>query len=263
MEYKKMLITPSIAKQMLEANTENRILKPKIVAKYAKEMSEGKWMYPTGEVIKICTDGTMLDAQHRLHAVIKSNTNQYFDVALGLDREVFSVLDTGLKRNSPDCFYIRKIAYSSILPSIIGNYIMLKNGYKNYRDRPTNTVLLIEYDSDVKFWNSVAVSTKNWVRSFASIIPASLVGGLYSHFYKISPKDAELFFTQLCTGKNIENKSIDILRTRLIKDKTEQRKVSFEVKMAYIIKCWNYYRIGTQAKILKYDDKIESFPIAK
>ena len=47
------------------------------------------------------------------------------------------------------------------------------------------------------------------------------------------------------------------------KDKTEQRKISFEVKMAYIIKCWNYYRIGTQAKILKYDDKVESFPIAK
>ena len=258
-----MLITPSIAKQMLEANTENRILKPKIVAKYAKEMSEGKWMYPTGETIAQCSDGSIGNGQHRLYAVIKSNTNQYFDVALGLDREVFSVLDTGLKRNSPDCFYIRKIAYSSILPSIIGNYIMLKNGYKNYRDRPTNTVLLIEYDSDVKFWNSVAVSTKNWVRSFASIIPASLVGGLYSHFYKISPKDAELFFTQLCTGKNIENKSIEILRTRLIKDKTEQRKVSFEVKMAYIIKCWNYYRIGTQAKILKYDDKVESFPIAK
>ena len=97
-----MLITPSIAKQMMEANIENieSRTRLKIVDKYAKEMSEGRWMYPTTVTIAQCSDGSILDGKHSLLAVIKSNTNQYFDVALGLDRKAFSVLDIGLKRNS-------------------------------------------------------------------------------------------------------------------------------------------------------------------
>lgn len=70
---KEMVITPEIAKEMLERNTENfRKISWKRVDLYAADMKAGRWK-SNAEAIAFGKNGKLQNGQHRLHAVIKAN----------------------------------------------------------------------------------------------------------------------------------------------------------------------------------------------
>ena len=62
-------ITPQVAQMMLEHNTHNRNLTESRAQAYARDMASGNWRY-TGEGIKFGPDGTLLDGQTRLRAIV-------------------------------------------------------------------------------------------------------------------------------------------------------------------------------------------------
>lgn len=95
------VITPKDAEKLLGRNTVNRSVRSRRVDQYAKQIKNGQWQV-TGEAIKVAKDGTLLDGQHRLLAVIKAGIPAEFFVVDGLDPEVFKVLDSGLSRSSGD-----------------------------------------------------------------------------------------------------------------------------------------------------------------
>lgn len=96
-----LLVTPSVAEQLLGKNTKNRNLKASHVAYLAGQMTRGEWMY-TGDPIRIDVTGRLIDGQHRLHAVIKADAQITFDVVRGLPPETQDVIDTGAKRSAAD-----------------------------------------------------------------------------------------------------------------------------------------------------------------
>lgn len=65
------VVTPALAKQWLEKNTNNRNVNFAKVKKMAKDMREGHWD-TTHQGIAIATDGTLVDGRHRLMAVVES-----------------------------------------------------------------------------------------------------------------------------------------------------------------------------------------------
>src|SRR5664279_4273925 len=67
------VITPSLAATYLEANIKNRKVKEKAVQRYAADMVAGEWML-TGEAIKFSDEGSLLDGQNRLRAIVMSRT---------------------------------------------------------------------------------------------------------------------------------------------------------------------------------------------
>jgi hypothetical protein len=95
------VITPKDAEKLLGRNTINRSVRSRRVDQYAKQIKDGQWRV-TGEAIKVANDGTLLDGQHRLLAVIKAGIPAEFFVVDGLDPEVFKVLDSGLSRTNGD-----------------------------------------------------------------------------------------------------------------------------------------------------------------
>jgi hypothetical protein len=104
LEFKKELITPSRAKELLEANINNRRVKDEVVNRYAQDILAGRWKEDTGEVIKISKSGIVLDGQHRLYAIIKANTPIFLHIVYGIDDSVSDVLDTGSVRSASDVF---------------------------------------------------------------------------------------------------------------------------------------------------------------
>jgi hypothetical protein len=94
-------ITPANAESLLKKNKNNRTVRPRRVDQYAKQIVSGQWQV-TGEAIKIALDGSLLDGQHRLLAVIKAGIPTEFLVVEGLDPNVFKVLDSGLMRSAGD-----------------------------------------------------------------------------------------------------------------------------------------------------------------
>ena len=262
-EFIEMLVSPEMAKHYLSQNIANRRPKTPRVLLYSKEMKEGRWKSNTGETIKIATSGRVLDGQQRLMAIIHSGCSIKFHVAFNLDESVFSVLDTGSSRNSTDTFKAAGIKHENSIPSIIVQYNALKfnNAQKTQvHGRSTNAELLEQYFEDPEKWQRIASNSKNWYSGFAKILQPSYFGGFYALFCELDSEIAFTFFQQLATGFNITNPSVNLLRNKLIQDKTSLRKMPPALKIAFIIKAWNYFVKGEEPKILKYNPISEDYP---
>jgi hypothetical protein len=265
LNYTEELITPTRARQILEANIKNRDIRQPHVDKYARDMSNGRWKEQTGESIKISNTGIVLDGQHRLHAIIKANKAVVMLVISGIEDSVFDVIDTGSSRNATDVFKIADVKNSATIPSIIATFNLLEAGKKvgaQVNQKATNAMLIEQYQRDAEFWQGIARDARVMYHSFARILSPSFLGGFYAHFYKLNSVKAELFMKQLTTGVDIENNVINLLRNKLMQDKMSPRKMPPTLKMALIIKAWNYFIKNESVKLLKFDTIRDEFPKA-
>jgi hypothetical protein len=265
MKIEKVLVNPKMASQLLETMDKNRRPKSARVSLYSSAMINGRWKEDTGELIKISKKGKLIDGQHRMLAVVKSGKSIYFHFAKEIDDSVFDVLDTGSARSSADVFHIKSVKNANVIPSIIAFYTATKQGLsvKSQIDaRMISSELLDAYYSREKFWSFTAAKSCLWYTQFSKVLAPSIIGGFYSLFYDISPVDAEDFMNQLCTGQDISNTSILILRKRLIDDKMSTKRMILSIKCALIIKAWNYYRSSSEIKILKFDIERDEYPVA-
>lgn len=78
-----VLVTPDLASQWLKKNTKNRKVRKMVVNSYAEDMKNGNWSL-IGDSITFDEDGVLTNGQHRLYAITKSETSQYFNVMKGV-----------------------------------------------------------------------------------------------------------------------------------------------------------------------------------
>ncbi|HCN79386.1 MAG TPA: hypothetical protein DIT13_19665 [Verrucomicrobiales bacterium] len=102
-------VTPTKAEFWLRQNKGNRRLKRDVVEGYARQMRRGEWMLlPPGIVFDV--NGTLLNGQHTLNAVIKAGVTVRMVVTRGVpvalegkaDVRAASVMDSGVPRNAAD-----------------------------------------------------------------------------------------------------------------------------------------------------------------
>ena len=79
-------VTPDYAATLLEKNTTNRNISQITVKRYAQAMASGEWMQ-NGQTITIAEDGTILDGQHRLWAVIESGITITFLIVFNVKKD--------------------------------------------------------------------------------------------------------------------------------------------------------------------------------
>lgn len=92
-------ITPEMALDMLCKNSANRKIRQSRVKYYAEQMRAGNW-HLTGQGITFAKDGTLLDGQHRLHAIVECEIPQ--EMLVIYDADKVSTYDCGLKRSIAD-----------------------------------------------------------------------------------------------------------------------------------------------------------------
>lgn len=96
------VIGPSEAKKILENQVENnRGVSLPVVKRLAGAMTRGEWV-ENGETLKFNKKKKLFDGQHRLHAVILSNTKQKFLCVEGLNDGVMTTIDVGKPRSLND-----------------------------------------------------------------------------------------------------------------------------------------------------------------
>jgi hypothetical protein len=262
--FKKELITPAYAKELLEKNTCNRRLKLANILKYAKDIANGQWR-ETGEAIKFSKTNVLLDGQHRLLAVIKANVPTYFHIAFGLEDSTLPFLDTGSSRSAADVFKIKGIKYSNKIPSIIAFYNLLSDGkfnrlQKNYK--ANNNELLEQYELEANYWEVIARQSDNYYTAFSKALSPSHIGGFSAFFYELNETKGLAFMYQLCTGLSIDNNVVALLRNKLYSDKIAVRKMPLNLKIALVIKTWNFFVSNQTVKFLKFDMEREEYPVA-
>lgn len=94
-------VDPRRAADYMKRNTKNRPLNKRHGLQLSDAMSAGHW-WMNGETIIFASDGTLLNGQHRLWAIISSGVAVDVLVVRGIDEEAFKTLDGGKKRTVGD-----------------------------------------------------------------------------------------------------------------------------------------------------------------
>ena len=127
------------AQQLLDAaykaGQKQRHLSEKRVQRYARAMENGQW-HLTHQAIGIDKSGIMLDGQHRMAAVVRSDTVQEFLIAYDAEPETFDVIDTGGARTAADTLSIA--GYSNVNQlSVAARMLMAYDVVKGTKQRLT------------------------------------------------------------------------------------------------------------------------------
>lgn len=125
------LVSPELAKKLLDGNINNRTLRHSYVDHLIKELSEGRWVH-THQGIAIATDGRLLDGQHRLSAIAESGLSALLNITYDCDPETFRVIDTGTARTCADV--LRADSSNTRSETVTAAAVKLVYLYENFKD---------------------------------------------------------------------------------------------------------------------------------
>ncbi len=121
-------ITPNQAKAYLKANTHNRVLRQDRIDLYTNEIRAGRWRV-THQGIAFDDEGTLIDGQHRLLAIIKADRPIKIQVTRGIpksDGGLFAqdLIDVGGKRSVADSLHLSHGVHNANVVSGVANAIV-------------------------------------------------------------------------------------------------------------------------------------------
>ncbi len=252
-------ITPLIALEWIKRRKNQRKVSQCHINNLAHAMTNGDWENKNSSTMAFDTDGNLIDGQHRLYAVIESNTRITCAVAFGCPPSAIYTIDTGAKpRSFKDLLEINGNAENT---QAVAAAIRLLYYYRKrlnpmsekYRITPTMRELADIYEKNPTILDSVLPSLK----AKGLLSPSQCV---YFHFVfsEISKKEAADFFRKLSFGTGEDDVSkgcpIALLRKRLLENGRRQHsRITPATKTAITIKAWNHYREGKSVKNLRWN----------
>lgn len=262
-----MTVTPEQAQRILaERNIRNRNLSSATVAKYARDMAAGNWLL-NGDAVRFAADGTLLDGQHRLAAIIKAGCTIRTFVVWNLPVEAQATMDDGRKRTMANVLELDgRDAHSKTVASILRRAILLEKGVIDGSGggsaAPTKSEMQAYYVDHPDILSAAAVADQ--MRATRGIrCAASTVGLAYLLCARRSQSDADEFFRMLRTGAGLtENHPALVLRNKLAIDGSTRLRTETGEALAWFFRAWNAYRAGRTVKILRFKAG-DHFPFPK
>lgn len=262
-------VTPEIAKGLLLMNKSNRRLEEKRIVRYSEDIKNGKWRTETGEAIKLSKDGSILDGQHRLHAIIKANIPIDILFIEGLDSNVMPVLDTGKPRSAADVLVINGVKNATKIASLIqGLHHYERMGDLGSKSsigyNLTNEGVLNYYRDNENFIDEIMLLSGRFYKNFQQVLEFLDVSLFLTLFKRKHGDKGVEFMRQLCQGTDVKHECIIFLRNKLIANRMNNKsKMLPATKRALIIKTFNAYLVNSSSRIIRYLPETEEFPKIK
>lgn len=118
----RVLVTPEMAKAMLERVNKNRPVQRTRVQYWSIQLRSGRFRY-LHQGIAFDWNGTLQDGQHRLRAIDETGITAELMISVGMDPDNFTVIDTGLSRTAAQMLGLMgedgRVAYASWLASAV------------------------------------------------------------------------------------------------------------------------------------------------
>lgn len=242
------IITPNIANSLLSNNKTNRHITKSLVAYYANQIKDGNWTL-NGEPIIISGDGSLLNGQHRCHAIIKANESIQTMVVRGVDQSTFDTIDTGRNRTASDVLGIAGFSQndSRILATTARLILQFDEdtGKINMAgsQKPSNHLVLETVRENPFIEESV-----KWILGFPHknrIVPAGWMGFLTIRCGMMDRERSEEYLQQVFTGLELEETDVAyIARQRIDRSNRAQAKMTPKQKSQIIARGWFYYLRG-------------------
>ena len=262
-------ISPGDAKLLMDMNKKNREISKSIISKYCADMQNGIWKDSASQ-IQISTDGVLLNGQHRLRAIIDTNTAQLLTVTEGLEPECFSVLDVGRGRTPGDALSILEIKNFKVCAAMIRFWMTWRAGinphdmekYRPYGGKglTTNTKIkagskahqiyeIMEFANKHPNLEHLGCLAKNYSSRFKKL-SASLIGAILiqADIHGSETRNmAEDFFEKLCSGVGLAEKDpILKLRNKIMEwvETHEWGSMGLGYKLQVLMMVWNAWIDG-------------------
>lgn len=267
------LITPNLARELLEGNTHNRSVNQKRIRELAELHGTPFWK-ETGDPIRITDDGILVDGQHRLLAIAQSGVPVHYFIMRGVDLTAQEVIDTGSRRTLASMLQTRQEKNRTTLASAIKVIYHWEHGGRSADglDSVPINVLLHFYDKNpgIKDIARRTLRVNQAIHGGSAAI--ALTMWLFDH---IDGEDASHFWEKLKSEyDHTEGDPISTLRKALLRDAGEASANRAAVgnrsslrgqtwRAAVIIKAWNAYRRGEQVYRLQFSpggSRPEKFP---
>jgi hypothetical protein len=249
-------IDPSMAKEwMATSNINNRKLRPNIVNKYADAMLRKQWIY-NAESIKFDKNGVLIDGQHRLQAVIKSNVPLFTQVTTGLSHEAFDTIDDGAPRRAADLIYRAGIKNANSVTSIAKAIVCTDRGYGIYHAVQMALVSKTDQidfclDNDVKLQEAHRLS--KIANAGCPIVLSAWGIAIYLIDREYGSEIVEEFINGAVNGSPYPKDPRNTLRRWVIKTRqASSGQLSSVIQLAHLIKAFNYWMNGRT--VIKYID---------
>jgi hypothetical protein len=256
------LVTPDLARYFLSHNKVNRCLSKERVLRYANDIKTGKWKPNQLEPLGFDTAGNLIQGQHRLNAVIVSNTPQYFYIVENVDIDVMDVLDTGKARTAGDVLRIFNIENSNKISSGIKQRYRIESGiYSNSGNVNyilTNQDVLTKYNERPEYWQDIANKAQRLYKASLQIASPQVVFGMLSYWID---KGESTIFIEAVFKDDHSVLNAKGLNKFLTNQKIKRRKVTQSEVINLFFKYHNLWKQGKNAVqyLLMPDEKVKTF----
>lgn len=257
-------LTPDLAAVLLAHNPANRKIGEKLVARYAADITQGRWEH-NGETIIVADTGELNDGQHRCAAVIAADIPIVTQITFGVKRDTRVTLDTGKKRTVGQHLSMighhdtNNLAHAAIFVMMMENNNTITTS-QDYRPNPSEVIEWV--NAHPELYEDLPCVTPA-ARAFR--VSRGLMAALRYRFNLISRADSDRFFESLASGANLSDRDpIFRLRKRLTENLAAPAKLPQREIAALVIKTWNYWRQGRQVQQLgrrRRGQGAEDFPI--
>lgn len=248
---------PAEARLLLAGNIGNRPPRVRQVKDLTAEMKAGRWRR-TPEPIVISSRGEVRDGQHRLMAIVASDTEQEFLVIVSDD----PVHGRTVMRTGGDYLWMRGVKNANALAATLGWIEFVEDGYKNIRRGPPYGPRL---DGLLDRWPEVEAAVSRLQserRRFAHLRSASFAAAL-AMFMRVDAEAADAFIRDLAEGTGLDaSDPVYRLRERLLQGGKTVLKQDYV--FAITIKAWNQRIKGVPVRALRVrqvGDQAEAFPL--
>lgn len=215
-------ITPEIAADLLETNSENRKLSKGTVQAYMQDILAGNWDESVGVAISIDENGILRDGQHRLSAIVEAGKGIHTWVCRNVSSD--GIYDNNRKRSNSDQISIMRSDFDNVYKStryISVARMVINHNTGNGANRPVTPKEIIDFtelhkdDLDGFFLN---ISQTTIPKISLAVVHLAL---FMAYMAGVDMNDIMDFYDILCSGMSTKPEEFPIIAYRnYLKDTT-------------------------------------------
>jgi hypothetical protein len=235
-----VLLTPDVAAEWLEKyNTSNRKIQPTHVNTIARDIRAGNWMMNAQPIAfhgsPWTGEGRLLNGQHRLEAVVKSDTPIEVMVATGVPEEAFATFDMHARHTHRK--YIAKgdervLAAAAKLQWRVDNELAPAD-----RSSPSASEIQATIEAHPELMEAFPISRKKEMQEIGS---AGILTFFIAHIRRQDDQLSELFIQQLMDGEGLlRGNPLINARAKLVGKRGE---LSRREVLGLLLDTWDEYR---------------------
>lgn len=249
-------ITPEIARRYMALNENFRPLDSQRVLKYAREMQAGAWEV-NGDAIRFDGDGSLVDGQHRLAAVIESGVTIYALVVMGITAASLSTIDRGKPRSISQWLSAKGIKNAK-MAAAVSRYVLAHEkgmwGLKSWRtsDFTDSEVIEFAFENESRIQDAISLCHRKQLNLSRSHLASILMcGSNPGHATKNAT--ATYFVEGLVSGAGLdEHEPVLHLRNLLLSPRATHAVGSNYMKRMLTTIAWNKTVLGEPTRSLRF-----------